>query len=66
MKADKLREMSSEELENESLALSEQLFRLRIQEATGQLENVSKIRTVRRDLARVKTVLSERRIEAGK
>jgi large subunit ribosomal protein L29 len=60
MKAPKLREMSTEELGNEVNAHSEQLFKLRLQKATGQLENVMKIRQVRRDLARVKTILTEK------
>ena len=64
MKASKFREMSSEELESEAGTFSEQLFRLRLQKATGQLEDVMKIRKVRRDLARVKTILTEK--EKGK
>jgi large subunit ribosomal protein L29 len=66
MKASKFREMSSEELENEAGAFSEQLFRLRLQKATGQLEDVMKIRKVRRDLARVKTILTEKEKEKEK
>jgi large subunit ribosomal protein L29 len=61
MNASKLREMSLEDLESEGQALSEQIFRLRFQKATGQLENRTKIRQIRRDLARVKTILTERR-----
>ncbi len=60
MKASKLREMSREELDREAGAFSEQLFRLRLQKATGQLEDVMKIQKIRRDLARVKTVLTEK------
>ena len=60
MKASKLREMSVEELENELEALSKQLFQLRLQKATGQLDNVNKIRSIRKDLARVNTVLTEK------
>ncbi len=63
MKAAKFREMSTEELEREAGAFSEQLFRLRLQKATGQLEDVMKIRKIRRDLARVKTVLTEKEKE---
>ncbi len=59
MNASKLREMSLEDLETEGQALSEQIFRLRFQKATGQLENRTKIRKIRRDLARVKTILTE-------
>ncbi len=66
MKASKFREMSREELESEVGAFSEQLFRLRLQKATGQLEDVMKIRKIRRDLARVKTVLTEKEKEKEK
>ena len=61
MNLSKLREMSLEDLESEGQALSEQIFRLRFQKATGQLENRSRIRQIRRDLARVKTILAKRR-----
>lgn len=64
MKASKLRERTLEELGEESIKLSEQLFRLRFQKATGQLENASKIREVRRDLARVKTLMTEKSASA--
>ena len=60
MKASQFREMSAEDLEAEAVSLSEQLFKLRFQLATGQLENVMKFRGVRKDLARVKTVLTEK------
>ncbi|MDA2937015.1 50S ribosomal protein L29 [Acidobacteria bacterium AH-259-A15] len=60
MKASKFREMSIEELQNEANGFSEQLFKLRVQTATGQQDNVMKIRQVRKDLARVKTVLTEK------
>ncbi len=66
MKASKFREMSREELETEAAASSEQLFRLRLQKATGQLENVMKIGQVRKDLARIKTVLTEKEREKEK
>ncbi len=62
-KISKTRELSLEELEREIENLSDQLFRLRFQKATGQLENALKIRHVRKDLARVKTVLTQRRRE---
>lgn len=65
MKASKLRERSVEELELEAEKLSEQLFRLRFQQATGQLENALKMREVRRDLARVKTVITEKTTATG-
>ena len=64
MKISKVREMTQEELENEARELSEQLFRLRFQKATGQLEDAHKIRNIRKDLARMKTVLTELQSEA--
>lgn len=60
MKAEKLREMSPEELRNEEQELTKQLFQLRLQKAIGQLDDVHKIRRVRKDLARVKTILTEK------
>lgn len=60
MKASKLREMTIEELEKEREELSRQLFQLRLQEATGQLDNVTKVRQIRKDRARVNTVLTEK------
>jgi len=60
MKASKLREMSIDELANEREELSKQLFQLRLQKATGQLDNTSKVRLVRKDLARVETVMTEK------
>jgi large subunit ribosomal protein L29 len=60
MKADKVREMSIDELEKKEEELQEQIFRMRIQKATAQLDQPGKIRQVRKDLARVKTTLSER------
>ncbi|MFQ5930517.1 MAG: 50S ribosomal protein L29 [Acidobacteriota bacterium] len=60
MKASQFREMSIEELQDEANAFSAQLFKLRVQMATGQQENVMKIRQVRKDLARVKTILTEK------
>ena len=61
MKAEKIREMSDDELEKKQDDLSEELFRMRLQKATAQLDRPAKIREVRTDLARVKTVLNERR-----
>jgi len=59
MRANELRDKTQEELSQQEHELSEQLFALRLQKVTGQLENPSKIREVRRDLARVLTVLNE-------
>ena len=58
MKAEKFHEMGIGDLREEEKALGEQLFKLRVQMATGQLENSAKLRQVRKDLARVKTVLT--------
>ncbi len=63
MKADKLREQSVEELEKVLRDLEEQLFKLRFQKSTGQIENPIKIREVRRDIARVLTVMNERQAQ---
>ena len=65
MKADKVREMSSEELTAKERELSEQLFKLRFQKSIGQLDNALKIRETRRDIARVKTVLRQKRAQAA-
>ncbi len=62
MKGKELRERSREELTKTLGDLEEQLFKLRFQKSTGQIENPQKIREVRKDIARVMTVLSERRI----
>jgi large subunit ribosomal protein L29 len=59
MKATKLREMSRDELEHEESTLRERLFKLRFQTATGQLESASRMKGVRQDIARIKTVLRE-------
>jgi large subunit ribosomal protein L29 len=59
MKPAKLRDMSREDLLQEENDLREQLFRLRFQSATGQLESAPRMRIVRRDIARIKTILRE-------
>jgi len=65
MKADKVREMSAEELSAKERELSEQLFKLRFQKSIGQLDNALKIRETRRDIARVKTLLRQKRAQAA-
>jgi large subunit ribosomal protein L29 len=60
MKPSKVREMGTEELRTKERELQEQLFRLRVQQSIGQLENAIKLRETRRDIARVKTVLREK------
>src|SRR5205823_14064952 len=63
MKAAELRDLGADELGAKERDLTDQLFRMRIQKSMGQLEAPEKIRTVRRDLARVKTVLRQKRGE---
>ena len=60
MKAQDLRAKSQDELKAELLNLSKARFGLKMQAATGQLSNTSEMKKVRRDLARIKTVLSEK------
>ena len=60
MKAAELRDLPAEELGARERDLTDQLFRMRIQKSMGQLETPAKIRTVRRDLARVKTILRQK------
>jgi large subunit ribosomal protein L29 len=60
MKAGELRDLSDEELRGKLRELQEELFNLRFQLATGQIENVGRIRLVRRDIARLKTVQRQR------
>ncbi|MBP1635690.1 MAG: ribosomal protein [Acidobacteria bacterium] len=61
-----LRELNDEDLRNRERDLNDQLFRLRIRKAMGQLDTPVKLREVRRDLARVKTVLRQRTAPAGR
>lgn len=61
MKVEKIRELKNEELESRVEELEEEIFRARIQKETGQLDHMGKVRNLRRDLARVKTVLREHR-----
>ncbi|NLM25745.1 MAG: 50S ribosomal protein L29 [Firmicutes bacterium] len=60
MKAKELRELSTEELEQKLADFKEELFNLRFQLATGQLDNPMRIKEVRKDIARVKTLMRER------
>jgi large subunit ribosomal protein L29 len=61
MKAAELRDLGVDELGVKERDLMDQLFRMRIQQSMGQLEAPDKLRTVRRDLARVKTFLTQKR-----
>ena len=62
MKASKLRDLSKEDLTQEESELREQLFKLRFQAATGQVESAGRMRGVRRDIARILTILKEREV----
>ena len=66
MKADEFREMTLDELRAKETELAEQLFALRVQKVTGQLEKPSKVRQAKKDLARVLTVMREMSAEAGR
>ena len=65
MKPSKIREMTEAELENELTNLKNELFKLRFQSATNQLDNPMRINAIRKDIARVKTVISERKLNAA-
>ena len=64
MKVEDLRQNSEDELKQHVLDLKKEAFNLRFQRASGQLENTSRVRQVRRDIARIKTVQNERRQSA--
>ena len=59
MKASKMRDMSKEDLLQEEAELRAQIFKIRFQAATGQMESAPRLRGVRRDIARIQTVLRE-------
>ena len=63
-KAGDLRARSEDELTEEVDTLGKEIFNLRFQRASGQLENTARVRQVRRDIARIKTILGERRRQA--
>ena len=60
MKTSELRDKSNDELQTRERELSEQLFKLRFQRATGRMESPAKMRQVRREIARIKTLLKEK------
>ena len=62
MKAKEIREMTNQELDAKLDELKEELFNLRFQVATGQIENPMRLKQVRKDIARVKTILREREL----
>lgn len=66
MKAKEIRDLTTSEIEEQIKSSKEELFTLRFQLATGQLEETARIRTVRKTIARLKTVAREREIEQSK
>ena len=61
MKVDDIRAMSPDQMEDAILNLKKERFNLRFQRATGQLENTSRLREARRDIARIKTIAAQQR-----
>ncbi len=66
MKAEEFRALTPDQLDEQVTRLKKEQFNLRFQRATGQLENTSRVRIVRRDIARIKTVQTQRRSGAAK
>ena len=66
MKASDVRAKSADELKTELLGLKKEQFNLRFQKASGQLENTARVFSVRRDIARIKTILAERTAQPGR
>jgi len=61
MKATEIRELSDDELINKESELKDQLFKLKFQHTLGQLENAMKLKEVKKDIARIKTILNEKK-----
>src|SRR5579872_7047616 len=61
MKADDVRAMTIDQIDDEVLKLKKEQFNLRFQRATGQLENTARVRVIRRDVARLKTIAAQKR-----
>ena len=66
MKANEIRKMSVSEMDAKLLELKDELFKLRFQQATNQLENPMRIKAVRKDIARIKTILRMNELESKK
>ncbi len=64
--ASELKSKTPDQLRDDLVSLKKEAFNLRFQQATGQLENTARMRSVRRDAARVKTVLNQKAAEAAK
>jgi large subunit ribosomal protein L29 len=65
MDAQELKTKTPDQLKEQLVALKKEAFNLRFQQATGQLENTARMRAVRRDVARVKTILNQKAAEAA-
>lgn len=65
MSAQELREKTPDQLRDELTSLKKEAFNLRFQQATGQIENTARMRVVRREAARVKTILNEKAAAAA-
>ena len=66
MNASDLRDKTADQLRDDLVALKKEAFNLRFQQATGQLENTARMRTVKRDVARINMILNEKAAEAAK
>ena len=66
MKAQELKAKTPDQLRDELLALKKEAFNLRFRQATGQLENTARMNAVRKDVARIRTVLNQKAAEAAK
>jgi large subunit ribosomal protein L29 len=66
LKVEDIRRMTADQMDDEILKLKKERFNLRFQRATGQLENTSRLREARRDIARVKTIARQKKLAEGK
>ena len=66
LKVDDIRSMTLDQMDDEVLKLKKERFNLRFQRATGQLENTSRLRQARRDIARIKTIARQKRLAESK
>jgi len=66
LKVEDIRRMTADQMDDEVLKLKKERFNLRFQRATGQLENTARVRQVRRDIARIKTIAAQKRAASSK
>ena len=66
LKIEDIRRMTTDQMDDEVAKLKKERFNLRFQRATGQLENTSRMREARRDIARIKTIARQKRLAEGK